>query len=519
MKQSEPKRLTRDNASLLKSRNIFFAGFSAANISYFIESFPQYLKNICGVFAVLDIDERTPLAASVAEMTFELKALTQVKSLDADNDVLIIMYEYEKEAYEKIQSIRGDDRLPVYWFPDRASESEIEYRTKFSGCEPEDIILFKSSSRQYVYGEDFSDNARALFEYMIESGYNKRWKLVWLVSEPGLSDYDQWKRYENVEFIGNDDKESENDEKRELYYRYICLAKYAFVTDDETFFRRRRSDQTLIQLWHGDGVKGRTRFRIMEKRFEYMVCTSCFYADVDHKDFGLRPDQMLPCGLPKDDWLLGESDDARSFMKDINGFDNCILWGPTFRKSVKGLEILNENVEINETGLPILVSWESWDDLNEKLRSLNCFLVIKLHPVADLSLYTEKSYSNIRLMTNQDLFSKGLHINQIMPFFDAFITDYSSAATSYMLLDRPMAFTLDDLDEYDNSRGFVLNPVKDYLPGKELYTVKDMMEFVEDVCCGRDTSAEKRHKLLSVMIDHMDGRNSERLLERLSIEK
>lgn len=519
MKRPKLKRLTIDNASFLKAKNIFFAGFSETNISYFIDCFPQYSKSICGVFAVLDIDERTPQTVEVAEKVFELKTLSQVRSLDKENDVLIIMYEYEKEAYEKIQNICGNNQPDIFWFPDKALEVELEYRTKFVDNESEKLILFKSSSRQYVYGEDFNDNARALFEYMISAGYNKKWKLVWLVFEPNSPDYARWKQIENVEFLGADDKKSEDVEKRDRYYTYICLAKYVFVTDDESFFRRRRNDQTLIQLWHGDGVKGRTRFRIMEKRFEYMVCTSHFFADVDYKDFGLRPDQMLPCGLPKDDWLFEESDDAGLFMKDISGFGHYILWGPTFRKSVKGLEILNENVEVNETGLPILGAWESCDDLNDKLKSHNCFLVIKLHPVADLSLYEERSYSNIRLMTNQELFSYGLHINQIMPCFDGFITDYSSAAISYMQIDRPMAFTLDDLDEYDNSRGFVLNPVKDYLPGKELYTVKDMMEFVEDVCCGRDTSAEKRHKLLSVMIDHMDGRNSERLLERLSIEK
>ena len=146
-------------------------------------------------------------------------------------------------------------------------------------------------------------------------------------------------------------------------------------------------------------------------------------------------------------------------------------------------------------------------------------MMIKLHPVADLSIYKEKSYSNIRLMSNQELFSLGLHINQIMPLFDGFITDYSSAATSFMILDRPMAFTLDDLDEYDTSRGFVVNPVRDYLSGVELYNVRDMMNFVEDVCIGKDTSADKRHKLCEKMIDYFDGSNSKRLLEKLSIEK
>lgn len=514
-----PERLTIENFSRIESKNIYFVGFSAGNIEHFVECFPHFVSKICGIFAVLDIDERTPLEANVAEETYRVKELEGVVSLDRNNDVLVIMYEYEKEAYEKILSILGKNKIDIYWFPDKATEIELDYRKKYRDLKLEDIILFKSSSRQFVYGEDFNDNAKALFEHMINNGYNKRWKLVWLVYEPESKDYDVWKHYDNVEFIGVQDKEAEDTERKELYYRYLCSVKYAFVTDDESFFRRRRRDQILVQLWHGDGVKGRTRFRVMEKRFEYMVCTSCFFAEVDYKDFGLRRNQMLPCGLPKDDWVLSSDDDDKRFIKDNKGFDHYILWGPTFRKSVKGLEILDENVEINETGLPILNSWEVCNELNEKLKSLNCLLVVKLHPVANLSIYREIAYSNIKLMTNQDLYSMGLHINQIMLYFDAFITDYSSAATSYMILDRPMAFTLDDLDEYDSSRGFVLTPVRDYLPGKELYTAEDMTEFIEDVCEGRDKTADKRHLLCEKMIDYMDSNNSRRLLDSLSIIK
>ncbi len=519
MKSEKLERLCKGNHILSESKNIYFAGFSSAYINYFIECYPQYMKKVCGIFAVLDIDERTPKEAGVGACLFKIMPLHNIKSLNPSEDLLIIMYEYEKEAYEKIMNILEDNQVNVYWFADRASEIELDYRDRFSGCEPDNIILFKSGSRQYVYGDDFNDNARALFDYMLKSGYNKSWKLVWLVYEPNSRNYDEWKLYENVEFIGVEDKESEIEEKRELYYRYICTAKYAFVTDDETFFKRRRSDQILVQLWHGDGVKGRTRFRIMEKRFEYMVCTSRFFADAHYVGFGLRPDQMLPCGLPKNDWIFSKDDNIRLFSKKIEGFKNYILWGPTFRKTIKGFELLNENVEINETGLPILDTWEKCDYLNDILKKLNCLLVVKPHPKADLSVYKGEKYSNIMLVTNQELFSMGLHINQIMSCFDAFISDYSSAATSYMILDRPMAFTLDDLQEYDNSRGFIFTPVTDYLPGKELYSDDDMVDFIEEVCKGRDTSADKRRKLSSLMLEYSDGNNSERLLERLSIKK
>ncbi len=512
-----PKRLIEKDTSLLESKKIYFAGFSSSNIEYFIDCFPQYVGNIEGIFAILDIDERTPLTASVGSKQYKVRPLKEIDSISVEDSILVIMFEYEKEAYEKILGIYEDVGNCVYWFPDKATSIELSYREKFDGNN-DNVIIFKSGSRKYVYGEEFSDNARALFEYMLRNGYNKNWELVWIVTEPQSDYYDEWKKYENVEFIGSQDKVSDDIEVQNRYYKYLCTAKIAFATDDETFFIRRNNNQLLVQLWHGDGVKARTRHRRMEYRWDYMVCTSNFFADVDYKDYGLRQNQVIPTGYPKDDWVLSSELDVAELCKKQKQFTHYILWGPTFRKSVKGLEILNENVRINETGLPLLETWEDCETLNKVLMEQDCLMVIKLHPVADLSLYTKKSFSNIVLMTNQDLHSHGLHINQIMSRFDAFITDYSSATASFMILDRPMAFTLDDLHEYDGSRGFVLNPVTDYLPGEELYKVEDMLSFITDVCNGIDKTETKRRKLIEMMLDYQDCRSSERLLKELGIK-
>lgn len=513
------ERLSKDNQALVESKNVYFVGFSSSYIDYFFDCFPKCIEKLCGVFALLEIDDRTQRTVNIKGKSFDIRDLCKVTTLDKTKDIIIIMYEYENEAYDKLSMLKGIDDNIIFWFPDKASEFEIDYREKYRDDKLEDIILFRSGPRHYVYGDDFTDNSRALFEYMVLNGYNKKWKLVWLVNEPDNKDYDEWKMNDNVVFIGLKDKESEDDRKRELYYRYLCLSKFAFVTDDEIFFRRRRKDQTLIQLWHGDGVKGRTRFRRMEKRFDYMVCTSRFFANVDYKDFGLRYDQMISCGCPKDDWVL--SNEKKSFIFDDNKetFSHYILWAPTFRKTVKGMEMVSEKTTIYQTGLPILNSWEKCDAMNGVLKACNCLMIIKLHPIADLSIYEDRKYSNIRLITNQELYSYGLHINQIMSSFDAFITDYSSAATSYMILDRPMAFTLDDLNEFDESRGFVLTPVRDYLSGKELYSTNDMKAFVNEVCDGKDTSAIKRRRLIEKMLDYRDINSSKRVLSKFMIDK
>ena len=60
----------------------------------------------------------------------------------------------------------------------------------FCGCKK--IIIFESAS-------DFSDNTRALFDYMIDKKLNKKYKMVWFVrDDDSIEKYSG--KYENVIF-------------------------------------------------------------------------------------------------------------------------------------------------------------------------------------------------------------------------------------------------------------------------------------------------------------------------------
>ncbi len=51
---------------------------------------------------------------------------------------------------------------------------------------------------------------------------------------------------------------------------------------------------------------------------------------------------------------------------------------------------------------------------------------------------------------------EGLQLYEFIHCADALVSDYSSVAIDYLLLDRPLGFTLDDYKEYTQSRGWVL---------------------------------------------------------------
>jgi CDP-glycerol glycerophosphotransferase (TagB/SpsB family) len=85
------------------------------------------------------------------------------------------------------------------------------------------------------------------------------------------------------------------------------------------------------------------------------------------------------------------------------------------------------------------------------------------------------------------------------------------------VLDRPIAFTLDDVEEYNNSRGFVFDNIKEWLPGREIYDYNDFMRYVKDIGSGLDTDMGKRRRIKGVMHKFSDDGSCRRIVEALGI--
>ena len=155
--------------------------------------------------------------------------------------------------------------------------------------------------------------------------------------------------------------------------------------------------------------------------------------------------------------------------------------------------------------------------VRQVLQENNIVLIIKLHPFQRKETISISDYSNIVLWNNDFIYDNGMQINEILGNAAALISDYSSAAVDYLILNRPMAFTLDDVEDYENSRGFVFEKIKDWLPGKELYSSEDFMSFIVEIAEGIDSSERKRKKIRDRMHDFDDDKSCKRVLEALGI--
>ncbi|MBR0163323.1 MAG: CDP-glycerol glycerophosphotransferase family protein [Lachnospiraceae bacterium] len=401
----------------------------------------------------------------------------------------------------------------------QAEAYEKEYRNRYRDKPLEDIIVFRSGPmpESYTPGMDFDDNARALFEYALQIQLNDRYALVWFVKDPAERSI-QYREYKNVSFISYEAAWSEDPAERDVYYRSLCLARYIFMTDTYGFALQARPDQIRVMLWHGCGFKTRLGFASNEDHYEYMTVTGDEYARTYARVFGLRDDQMLVTGYPKADYLFHPVRRWKE-MFDIPEAASYIFWLPTFRNTDReDLARHDHTAPKGDLGLPVLQSAKDLEEVNAHLAAKDTVLVIKLHPFQNRKRIRDISrLSHIRLLENADMLRHDIQINQLLGHAEALISDYSSAAVDYLVLDRPVAMTLDDIETYEKERGFFWEDVRPWLPGYEIYGKEDFVRFLDGVMGGADPGSKKRHAVMDQMQKYRDDKSAQRVLEALGI--
>ena len=385
----------------------------------------------------------------------------------------------------------------------------------FVKSDDSNIIVFKN--RQ---GQDFSDNARALFEYMMKKKMNKKYQIVWLVSKPSQFKH---KKYSNVKFVKAETKHGFNSIRA---YYYANKAKFFFYTNNTACLNKHHiKEQCIVNLWHGCGYKGSThknkgiKYNPYMEAFDYALVPGEIFVDLKANYWECDKDKILPLGYPRYDWfndkvskmdVLGKMFDKQ----DISADDKLVLWMPTFRKTNTINTFAEGEIEFN-FGIPLIESVEQLKKLNKLCEEKHIMLLIKRHPIAARWIIGSK-YSKIKFIDDNTLEKNDVLLYHLIRVSDALVSDYSSAAVDFMLLDRPIAFVLSDYEVYKKSRGFVFEDPQKYMPGDKLYQPKDLHQFIEAVAKGKDTYKDERKKLMPVM--HNETKcYSERIVEYLNL--
>ena len=102
-----------------------------------------------------------------------------------------------------------------------------------------------------------------------------------------------------------------------------------------------------------------------------------------------------------------------------------------------------------------------------------------------------------------------LTIDDLIMTSDVCIADYSSLIFEFALLDRPMVFFADDLEDYYDWRGF-FEDYLDFIPGPFARTTEDVVKFLHGL--PNSFNYEKLHVFRDKYMASCDGHSTERIL-------
>ena len=355
----------------------------------------------------------------------------------------------------------------------------------------ESIVLFRSMP-------DYSDNARALSDYMVNNGYTKKYRIFFDVDR-----IDNFKnQIEGVTFFSCKTKFG-------CYkfssLRLILTAKYLLSTHELICKRNfARRGQCIIRLWHGCGYKTRiTSDNKVVNKFDAALVPGPLFVKIKADFWGVEEKCILPIGYPRYDWLKSKDYDAQKIINSFRNNENTkiVMWMPTFRID-KNRRFTYDNII---TQFPIVDSIKRWKELDQFCELNNIVLLVKLHPYqADYPIPFD-SFTCIKEIKNATFEEKNIPMYKFIALTDALITDYSSIAIDYLLVNRPIAYTLDFFEEDKKTRKFIIDDPREYMPGYHLYHFEDLKAFISDLSLGSDPYKSQREQFAKIAITPSDN--------------
>ncbi|MGY5266268.1 CDP-glycerol glycerophosphotransferase family protein [Paraclostridium bifermentans] len=366
-------------------------------------------------------------------------------------------------------------------------------------------ILFRSEP-------DFSDNAKALYNYILEN-YRDSYSLVWMVKD------------ENI--LSKLKEKNINVYKRNSIRGLLefCTSKYIVGTHAQ-LANLKNYNQKYINLWHGMPLKnigfleneekvGSKYLNLEKKKFDqmdYIIATSktmrlamasVFYSDIRN---------VFITGQPRNDFLFQEKkyDIISKCLDniDLQSYEKIIMYIPTFRM---GLGKKDGNLAFYN-----MLNLEKYDenDLNIFLNKNNYLLLIKFHPFEE-AIFKKESFTNIKLIDSKKLSEELITLNEILNISDMMITDYSSVYFDYLLTKKPILFVNTDEKDYIENRGFMFDNPEFWRPGPKVKSIKMLTDEIQRLFQDTNYYEKEREIIQSLVNEYKDGEYSKKVYDMI----
>ena len=326
------------------------------------------------------------------------------------------------------------------------------------------MIIPKKNKRIVLYSNwGFRDNLRTLYQYLVDNGYQEEYDIIC-----ASNDFYHLEKEKHVKYVSI---------YRGLYY--FLTSKYFFYSFGK-YPIKPAPNQMVVNLWHGMPLKKIGNLEVGMEEIDYnfftkLVSSSALFTPIMKAAFKAEDNQILLVGNIRNDELFKKE-------KEKN-----IIWMPTYRNS--------NNYHDSQEALIFSLGEEDFSKIQQILSKHDYQLYIKLHPLEESRLHVQMNHSNIHLLTEEIISEQYDTLYTFLGTTSALITDYSSVFLDYYLLNRPVAFTINDYEEYKEKRGFVFEDVKSLMVGSVIRDSHDLLEFLESVMKSEDSYIEERTKV------------------------
>ncbi|MCU9599724.1 CDP-glycerol glycerophosphotransferase family protein [Caldibacillus kokeshiiformis] len=353
-------------------------------------------------------------------------------------------------------------------------------------------IVFES-----FLGKQFSDNPRAIYEYMKE--HYPEYKLYWSV---------------DPRFIDNFKDKGVNIVPR-LSIKWLLImasAKYWVSNSRMPLWIPKPKHTVYLQTWHGTPLKKlaadmddvfmpgtnienyKRNFLKESANWDYLISPNPYSTKIFRRAFAFKK-EMIESGYPRNDFLYNANNEkdilALKKKYQIPTDKKVILYAPTWRDDQyfeKGKYKFDLKLDLKQ--------------MQEQLGD-QYIVLLRLHYLIanhiDVSEYKGFAFD----------FSHHEDIRELYMVSDLLITDYSSVFFDYANLKRPMIFFVYDIEDYrDRLRGFYFD-FEEKAPGPLVKTTEEVIEeinkleknkrlprnfdeFYETFCSWEDGNATKR---------------------------
>ena len=364
------------------------------------------------------------------------------------------------------------------------------------------------------FGEKYADNSKYLFEYV--NKYHPEIKAIWLTSNQNTFKLVKNKGY----------KVAKTYSLKGIYYS--LRAKVGVISTGLSDINMYLTgNMQIVQLWHGIPLKkimfdDKITFRhptifkkllffffpFLKKNIYYsdalLIATSEEVRRKISSAFKVSLKQVKITGYPRNDSFFQEPKEELEFVKKLLQLKmqgkKLAIYMPTHRK---------------EGRMNISKFLSNLKFIDEKLKELNCMLLVKLHYYhisENLHLMKEKEFSNITIL--DDNLIEG-DVYNILRLTDVLITDYSSIYFDYLLLDRPIIFAPFDIEDYlKEDREFYYEYDK-VTPGPKARNWNEVLMYVKEAIENPEKYKDEREKIKNIFHKHQDGNSSRRVFNEI----